>query len=189
MLNTYVKNRGLTQTIIHDNNRNSYNEINWDADYNGELANISLISNNNGNKEFYNISLDNDDLVKILSIPSTNMPLEKRLKMDFNKNYQHDYNSDTYNIKSLELEKPQKISSYLSSPLPEEELIVPITVINKTPIYKKKNHKTYRVYKKLKSHGNKSRSSSKYRTVSSTIKPKLYSNKNSNKTFTIFNSI
>jgi hypothetical protein len=169
MLNTYVKNRGITQTIIHNNNRNSFNEINWDADYDGELANINVSSNTNGNKELYNISLDNDDLVKILTIPSINIPLEKRLKMDFNKRYQYDNTSDIYNMKSYsELEKPKTMTSFLSSPLPEEELIVPMTMIhkksnhNKKSKHNKKNHKTYRVYKKLKSHGHKSRSASKY---------------------------
>ena len=188
MLNTYVKNRGLTQTIIHNNNRNSFSEINWDADYDGELANISVTSNINGNKKFYDLSLDNDDLVKILTIPSVNMPIDKRLKIDFNKNYQDDNKSDIYNTESLEFEKPKTITSFLSSPLPEEELIVPITMINKTPKHNKKNHKTYRVYKKFKSHGNKSRSSSKYNYKSS-FKPKLSSSNKSNKSFPIFNSI
>ena len=163
MLNTYVKNRGLTQTIIHNNNRNSFNEINWDADYDGELANINVSSNTNGNKKLYNISLDNDDLVKILTIPSINIPLEKRLKMDFNKRYQHDNTSDIYNMESCsQIEKPKIMTSFLSSPLPQEELIVPITMIHKKLKHNKKKHKTYRVYKKLKSHGNKSRSASKY---------------------------
>lgn len=174
MQNTYIKNRGLTQTFIHDNNRNSFNEMNWDADYDGELANINVSSNTNGNKELYNISLDNNDLVKILTMPSINMPLEKRLKMDFNKRYQPDNTSDTCNIDSYsELEKPKIMTSFLSSPLPQEELIVPITMIHKKSKHRKKNHKTYRVYKKLKSHGHKSRSASKYSS-----KPRLSSSKN-----------
>ena len=30
MLDTYIKNRGMTKTIIHSNNHNTINETNWD---------------------------------------------------------------------------------------------------------------------------------------------------------------
>ena len=152
------------------------------------MANISINSNLNGNKEFYDISLDNDDLVKILTIPSINKQLDKRLKIDFNKIYQYDNKSDIYNKESLEFEKPKTITNFLSSPSQQEELIIPITVINKNAKHNKKSHKTYRVYKKLKSQNHKSRTASKY-TSNSLIKPKLPSSKKSNKSFTIFNSI
>ena len=42
MLNTYIKNRGMTKTISHNDNKNSVNEATWDADYDGSTANISL---------------------------------------------------------------------------------------------------------------------------------------------------
>ena len=35
MLNTYIKNRGITQTLINNNNQKQFNQINWDADYAG----------------------------------------------------------------------------------------------------------------------------------------------------------
>jgi hypothetical protein len=47
MLDTYIKNRGSTKTIIHYNNRNKVSLIKWDADYDGNEANISLDLNNN----------------------------------------------------------------------------------------------------------------------------------------------
>ena len=43
MLDTYIKNRGSTKTIIHDNNKNNVNVIKWDADYDGKEANIYLL--------------------------------------------------------------------------------------------------------------------------------------------------
>ena len=72
MLNTYIKNRGTTKTIIHENNHNKVNTINWDADYDGETAHISLDSNVNGRKDHYNIELDNEDLANLLNIPTIN---------------------------------------------------------------------------------------------------------------------
>jgi hypothetical protein len=64
-------------------------------------------------------------------------------------------------------------NGYLSSPLPNEELIVPVSINNKTSHNysltprkrhkQKKTHKTYKVYKKRKSSSNKTKSHSKIR--------------------------
>ena len=85
MLDTYIKNRGMTKTIVHNNNHNTINKTNWDADYDGSVANISLdLSKNNRNKHF-DFRLTNNDLANMLSIPSVNQPIHKRLKIDFQK--------------------------------------------------------------------------------------------------------
>lgn len=185
MSNTYIKNRGLTQTLIHNNNYNQFNQTNWDADYDGQMANISISTNTNGKKEYFDVSLDNEDLVNILSVPSINLPLEKRLKMDFNEGLFDENKSYLNNYDLPKLERTKEITSYLSSPLPEEELIVPISIINKNSKQPKKNHKTYRVYKKLKSHKPKSMSISNKFKKNSSIKPKLYSGKKINNFLTI----
>ena len=85
MLNTYIKNRGATKTIVHTNNNNDINEANWDVDYDGSIANISLDLSENGNKDHYDFRLTNDDLANILTIPSINQSLDKRLIQDFKK--------------------------------------------------------------------------------------------------------
>ncbi len=82
-------------------------------------------------------------------------------------------------------------NSYLSSPLSNEELIVPISIDDKTlnqytltPNRRhahKKTHKTYRVYKKPKS---KTSSSSKSPRSSSKSRTRTKSKRTSN--FTIF---
>jgi len=186
MLNTYIKNRGLTQTIIHKNNQNQFNEINWDADYDGNNANISVTSNKNGRQNNFNISLDNQDLANILNVPSINMPLHKRLQMDFEKPiFKHDpsmyqiqlphANMNKQMLEESSSVKPSVASieelfhkNHLSSPLSNEELIIPLTIDGKsqdnytfTPKRHhkhKKTHKTYRVYKKIKSDSKKSKS-------------------------------
>jgi len=85
MLDTYIKNRGMTKTIIHKNNHNTINETNWDADYDGSVANVSLDFAKNGRNEHLNFKLTNDDLANMLSIPSVSQPIHKRLKNDFAK--------------------------------------------------------------------------------------------------------
>jgi hypothetical protein len=192
MLNTYIKNRGLTQTIIHKNNENQFNEINWDAIYDGNNANISVNSNKNGRQNNFNISLDNQDLANILNIPSVNMPLHKRLQTDFeNPVFKHDPNiyqiqlPPNMNQQMFEESNPMQSSfepsienllhtNHLSSPLSNEELIIPLTIDSNTQDnfiltpkrhhkHKKnhkthKTHKTYKVYKKVKSSSPKSKS-------------------------------
>ena len=85
MLDTYIKNRGTTKTIVHNNNRNTINETNWDADYDGNVANVSLDLSKNGRNKHLDFKLTNDDLANMLSIPSVNQPIHKRLKIDFRK--------------------------------------------------------------------------------------------------------
>ena len=174
MINTYIKNRGLTQTLIHNNNKNQINEIKWDADYDGNRANISITSKADGNTKHFDVQLDNQDLASILNVPSISIPIDKRLKMDFATSiFRQDpniiklelpdnttYEKPPYQQERITHKKKLKNTGYLSSPLPNEELIVPIT-INKKTIDKytltpkrrhkhKKTHKTYKVYKKPK---------------------------------------
>jgi hypothetical protein len=187
MLNTYIKNQGLSQTVIYNSNKKQkeFNEVNWNADYDGNEANISVTSNSNGHKKRYNVSLDNNDLANMLSVPSVNMPIDRRLDMDFNSpTFENDPSilkielpeiedliNDMTDTASVSLGPKvaslgpkvatSKLQSYLSSPLSNEEFIVPITIDDKTidnytltpgKRHKhKKHHKTYKVYKKVKS--------------------------------------
>ena len=183
MLNTYIKNQGITQTIIHNNNRNHFNQVNWDADYDGNIANISVNLNTDGKRDRFNISLDNEDLANILTIPSVNTPIDKRLKMDFQEpNYQLEplfLELPTPEIKSRKPKTVEElISKAISSPGADEELLVPLTIDKKTmdnyTLTPKKKHKrpkthiTHRVYKKRKSSNSKSKSK-KSRTKRTTL--------------------
>jgi hypothetical protein len=85
MLDTYIKNRGMTKTIVHNNNRNTINETNWDADYDGNVANVSLDLTKNGRNKHLDFKFTNDDLANLLTIPSVKQPIHKRIKMDFKK--------------------------------------------------------------------------------------------------------
>lgn len=178
MLNTYIKNRGITETIIRDNGRNHFNRIDWDSDYDGHIANLSLNSNTDGKSEYFNVSLDNDDLANMLSVPTVNIPIDKRLKMDF-ENYHNKPEQLFIELPAPKLEPrmppssspiEELISGHISSPKSGEEFIVPITIDKKTSDNytltprrrhkKNKTHVTHRVYKKHKTNP-KSKSKSK----------------------------
>ena len=180
MLNTYIKNRGITKTIIHDNNHNHVNMINWDADYDGDVANISLNTNTDGKRKHFDVTLDNEDLANILNIQSVDIPIDKRLQMDFR---EPSYRPEPYLIELPTPEvlprQPKSVEELLerriSSPVSGEELIIPLTIDRKTKdLYtltphkrhkRAKSHITHKVYKKPKS-SSKSKSKTKSRTKS-----------------------
>lgn len=197
MLNTYIKKQGITQTIVHDNKHNHFNQINWDADYDGEKANISLDLTNNGKSDHYNVILNNDDLAKMLNFDSVNLPLDKRLKGDFGRKKNMNVDPATYYLYLDDLQSSPllpipttmnpKLMNYnptvsldsgvslntneslnnllqlsspdsrISSPLPGEELLIPLTIDDDsmqsyvlTPRKRHRRprtHKTHRVYK------------------------------------------
>jgi hypothetical protein len=190
MLNTYIKNQGITKTIIHSNNHNHVNQTKWDADYDGDIANISINSNTDGHHKHLNISLDNEDLANLLNIQSVDMPIDKRLKMDFREPY---YEPENYYIElptpKLEPARPEIRAieelnePHISSPVTGEELVIPLTIDRKTAdkftLTPKKRHRrlkthvTHKVYKKprtsslrKKSKRNRSSSSSKRKNSS-----------------------
>ena len=80
---TYMKSQGMSQTIIQKPGINNVNQINWDADYNGEMANLNLDVNTNGKKGNFTLQLSKGDLENLLNIPSVEKPLEERLEDDF----------------------------------------------------------------------------------------------------------
>ena len=124
--------------------------------------------------------IQKNDLENILNVPSVEMPIHKRLKMDFSKPvFRHDpsmykielpemeeLQSDKMNNtlqEILETSEPRK--RYLSTQLPNEELIIPLSINKKvTPrrrLRHRKTHKTYRVYKKNKTHRKSTRNSTR----------------------------
>jgi hypothetical protein len=164
MLNNYIQNTGISQTILRNNNQNHFNQVDWDAKYDGNIADIRIHSNDDGKRNQMNISLNNDDLANILNIPSVNMPLDKRLELDFDG---PDYEPYFLDLSTPEL-KPQKplsvedlIKKTITIPDSDDEFIVPIKIDRKssdkytlTPKKRHKRHKTHithKIYKKPKS--------------------------------------
>jgi len=97
--NTFIKNKGITQTYTYNKRHNKLDasKIDWDAEYDGQQANISVnLQEPDGDKQHYDIKLDNHDLAQILSMPTINTPIDKRLIEDFkprNKNKYINMNS------------------------------------------------------------------------------------------------
>ena len=174
MMKTFIKNKGSTQTLIHNNNKNNYSEIDWDAEYDGRQANIKLDLLKNGKKEHVMIQMDNNDLAELLNIPTMNEPLEKRLLNDLKTPKSHEeiylmldgmtpFSYEEKNMIPIRDSLPKSKKDYythLSSPKTMDELLIPLTIKDgnkmtpkayivapKKRHYKKRTHKTYKVYK------------------------------------------
>jgi hypothetical protein len=67
--NYYIKSKGSLQTFVNNNNNNNnqFNEIDWDAGYDGDVANVILSSNNNGKSSNSIESVSNNLSIKELS--------------------------------------------------------------------------------------------------------------------------
>jgi hypothetical protein len=83
MLETYMKNKGTTKTIFHNNNTNTVKEYNWDIDYDGDKAKVSIDTVQNGKPGHYDLEFDNNDLANILKLNSVKKPINERLLDDF----------------------------------------------------------------------------------------------------------
>ena len=187
MLDTYIKNKGKTKTLMYNNNHSNVNELKWDADYDGKVANISLDLVNDGKRGHYDVKLTNKDIEDILNIPSVNMPLERRLQNDFNNHniIRYPLMRET-ELQMLNIKPPTKIEPsieeliktaqnqdiVMSSPS-NKEFIIPLTLDNNNirnrifiPKKKHKKHKTrkiYKIYKVYKKHPSKKHPYKKHR--------------------------
>ena len=82
-MSSYIQNYGFTKTLIQDNEHNLQNEIKWQGDYDGKIANIDVDINDNGNRELLSMQLNNNDIRQLFGIQPVEVPLEKRLMNDF----------------------------------------------------------------------------------------------------------
>ena len=99
-----IKSKGY----IKQNNNNHVEGMKWNADYDGNKANIQLDVNKNGRVQRRKIQLHNKQLgtlAKLLSVPSVNKPLEKRLLDDYDNNDDDD-----------DIEDGNMFQNYISTP-------------------------------------------------------------------------
>ena len=85
-MSSYIQNYGFAKTIILNDKQDIHNEIKWQGDYDGNMANINIGMNNNGNSEFVSMKLDNNDLRQLFGIQPVDISLDKRIMNDFDYN-------------------------------------------------------------------------------------------------------
>jgi hypothetical protein len=115
-MKTYVKNIGMTKTIINKDNDIFNAEVKWNGDYDGNIAKLNVDIDNNGKKEQIHMELDNDDLIKLLNTNSVNMPIDERLKNDYlikSKKSKKSKKSRKYKKSNKNLKKSRKSKKYI----------------------------------------------------------------------------
>ena len=82
-MTTYVKNYGMIQNYVKNNDKITTTGAKWIGNYDGTVANVDIDINNNGYAEHAHLQLDNDDLLHILNMDSIDQPIDQRLQNDF----------------------------------------------------------------------------------------------------------
>jgi len=177
MLNTYIKNTGLTKTIVGNNHKKQFEEVKWNAKYDGNKAKIQLKTNLNGKKKGYHYTLNNTDLANLLNMDTINIPIHKRLQNDFNDSrfrsqpkiyrielperqsfiqndtYSQDDTSSLMDFLSSSSSAPSSHdNNFLSSPSTDEEFIIPIRLEQTTSPYERYTFTPKRRNLTLKTH-------------------------------------
>jgi hypothetical protein len=175
MTNTLVLNSGSTQSVLIKNGKAKTNGVQWNANYDGDIANVDLKLNDNGRENHYKVEMTNDELENIANMlvepRPVNKPIHNRLLEDFDENnmfnnmespmiieldninpyYTQPKTHTTYNThKTHKTHKPRSnFLTHISSPNSFDDLkIMPFNGhLNKHTSYKRKRPKTYRIIK------------------------------------------
>ena len=186
MNNTMVLNSGSTQSVLINNGKAKTSGVKWNANYNGDIANVDLKLNDNGREKQFKVEMTNDELENLadmLVMPRpVSKPIHNRLLEDF------DDNNMFSNMKSpmiIELDntkpyihnqpeqlltpKPRNFLTHISSPNSFEDLIIPFNQNLNKNSRRRKGPKSYRVIKVKKNKKPKSyrvKKNKKYNTSS-----------------------
>lgn len=79
----YIQTLGTSETNMDVNNKKSQSKLKWLGDYDGEIAKLQVDVNNDNNRKVYKFEMNNEQLSHLLGIPPVDMPLDKRLEMNF----------------------------------------------------------------------------------------------------------
>ena len=88
-MRSYIQNKGSSQTIVKTNDDDSpphFNNVTWDADYDGRDVHLDVEVNENGHGYKVHADLDNRDLAKLLKTPTIEGDLKQRMLNDFGDN-------------------------------------------------------------------------------------------------------
>lgn len=167
----YENENGMNQSFVNINGKKKYKKLKWNVDYNGDVANIYLKSNDNGRKKIYNFMLDNNDLANMLNVNTNDMLIDERLKQDFKQTNLSESNPKK-DLIIIEFEnKPNIVTQNLQEEIPIQEIYsipslkktktkkssrhtsIPSSKKSSSSRLKPKSHKVYKIYKNSKSIG------------------------------------
>jgi hypothetical protein len=74
--NVYIKSKGFTETQVNNNIRGT----DWNANYDGRTANLSMNIHNNNSNEHVEMKMDNKQLAELFNFPVIQGPIDQRLQ-------------------------------------------------------------------------------------------------------------
>ena len=81
--NIHFQSNGFIKTYINNDLKKEEKELEWNSDFDEEKGNMNIFLNKNGKKEKFHIQLNKDEIEKLVSQPSIDSRLDKRLMKDF----------------------------------------------------------------------------------------------------------
>ena len=80
---TRFQSQGFMKTMMLNGSIKNERDIEWNNQYDGKKADLNVMMNLNGKKEKYHIQMNNQEIERLLSQPSVEQRLDKRLIKDF----------------------------------------------------------------------------------------------------------
>jgi hypothetical protein len=180
-MNDNIINVGMAKTSVIENGERSDSSIQWKYDDNKN--NLAFDLNNNGRTGHFDVKLNANDLKNLLSIPTVNEPIMKRLQRlaankpqpnDMPMMIEMDYNNNPNPLLQLEpmrMPQPQlqlqqqQEPMMMQSPIEimSRNLLPPVMEWISTP--KTKKQRNYKVYKLIKKPKPKTRKYKVYKLV------------------------
>jgi len=77
----YFKSNGYIKSFAQHNQQKKNQEVDWDAHYDGDLANIKIDINDNGEKKYFDFDLDKKDIEEAMHLPIMRSPRYTRRQM------------------------------------------------------------------------------------------------------------
>ena len=74
-----MKNVGSMNVYTQKGSERHVNNVGWDVDYDGEIADVDLVVSRDGDTRQVNARLNNDDIDKLLDMPVVSKSLDERL--------------------------------------------------------------------------------------------------------------
>ena len=163
-MNDNIINVGMAKTSVIENGERSDSSIQWKYDDNKK--NLAFDLNNNGQTGHFDVKLNANDLKNLLSIPTVNEPIMKRLKRlaankpqpnDMPMMIEMDYNNPKPLLQLEDMRMPEEQEKepepmMMKSPMEimSRNLLPPIEWISTPKTKKQRNYKVYKLIKKPK---------------------------------------
>jgi hypothetical protein len=78
-----MKNVGSMNVYTQKGSERHVNNVGWDVDYDGEIADVDLVVSRDGDTRQVSTRLNNDDIDKLLDMPVVSKSLDERLTDDY----------------------------------------------------------------------------------------------------------